>query len=75
MINPCDICMGYPGCTKQEIANQEHKCDNFITNILVTVPRSLSVQYPGYLFISAIDITTGFLKIVVHRQSYVEQDD
>lgn len=65
--NPCEICMRYSQCTKQEEANEVKRCNTFSPNILAILPHSLNCQYPNHSFTPAIDITTGFLKIAVHK--------
>ena len=67
--SPCELCMNQLCCKSQSKANSVLKCEMFKPNILATVPRSLAHSYPHYAFASAIDITTGFLKIAIFNLS------
>lgn len=67
--SPCELCMNQSYCENQSKANGVSRCEMFKPNILSTVPRSLTRSYPHHAFVSAMDITTGFLKVAIFNLS------
>lgn len=63
--SPCELCMNQSCCENQSKANAVSICKRFKPNILATVPHSLRHSYSHHAFVSAMDITTGFLKIAI----------
>ena len=73
--SPCELCMNQSCCENQSKANTVSICETFKPNILATVPRSLTRSYPHHAFVSAMDITTGFLKIAIFNLSKTPTGD
>ena len=73
--SPCELCMNQSCCEHQSQANAVSICEMFNPNILATVPRSLAFSYPHHAFASAMDITTGFLKIAIFNLSKTPTGD
>lgn len=73
--NPCELCINYPDCCYIEKVRPAFGCEVYRPNIQVTIPRSLSFSYPNYSFVSAWDITTGFLNIAVFRLIKKKEDE
>lgn len=73
--SPCELCMNQSCCENQSKANAVSICEMFKPNILATVPRSITRSYTHHAFASAMDITTGFLKIAIFNLSKTPTGD